>query len=70
MDFSLGYLLSSLMIGMAGMAFFLYGKKAQRFWPLLAGLAMSIYPFFVASVWALWGITAAVVAGVWFMRER
>jgi hypothetical protein len=63
-------LFSSLLISCVGMGFFLYGKKAARFWPLLAGIALSIYPFFVTSVLLMWLIAAAIIVGVYIMREK
>ncbi len=60
---------SSLLISCLGMGFFMYGKRAGRLYPLLAGIAMSIYPFFVASAFFLWSITAAICAALYFLRD-
>ena len=70
MDLSFNNLFSQLVIGLAGMSFFMYGKKAQRFWPLMAGVAMSVYPFFVANVMALWVITLGVLVALFCLRDR
>lgn len=70
MDWSPGYLLSSLLISCAGMGFFLYGKKAQRLFPLLAGIALGVYPFFVSNLWMMWGLAVVIIAFVWFLREQ
>ena len=70
MDFSVGTLWSGLMISCLGMGLFLYGKRAQRLLPLLAGLAMGICPFFFTSVLAMWGVTAAVLGALYFLREQ
>lgn len=69
-DFNFNNIFSQLMISCLGMAFFMYGKKAQSIRPLLAGIAMGIYPFFVNSVWLLWAITIAVMAGCYVLREQ
>jgi hypothetical protein len=63
-------LFSSLLISCLGMGFFLYGKKATKLWPLLAGLVLGIYPFFVTSVLLMWLIAAAIVIGVYLMRDH
>ena len=70
MDFSFSYIWSNLMIGCLGTAYFLYGKKAGRPWPLAAGLLMCIYPFFISDVILLWLITIAICVAVYFLRQR
>lgn len=70
MDFSFAAIWSNLMIGLLGFSFFLYGKKAARPYPLIAGLAMSIYPFFISSPLWLWTITAAILAALYALREQ
>ena len=67
---SFGYLFSGFFISMIGVGLFMYGKRAPRFWPMMAGVAMSIYPFFITSVWLLWGVTAGIVALLYFLREQ
>ena len=52
------------------MGYFLYGKKAAKLWPLLAGIALGIYPFFVSSVWLMWLIAAGIIVAVYVMREK
>jgi hypothetical protein len=62
MDFSAGSLFASLIIGAIGAGLFLYGKRQQRMPQLIAGIVLSVYPYFVASVGWMVGIGAAVVA--------
>ena len=45
-------LLVGILTGAVGMAFFVYGKRQTKFVPILAGLALCIYPYFVDSL--LW----------------
>ena len=68
-NMSFGYLLSGFIISMIGMGMFMYGKRVPLLWPMVGGLAMSIYPFFITSVWLLWVVTAGVVGFLYFMRE-
>jgi hypothetical protein len=70
MDFSSANFISSMFIGLIGFAYFMYGKKAGRIYPLLAGMGMCIYPYFIASAWLMWGICAALMAACWFLREQ
>ena len=70
MDFSSGYIFAQLMIGLGGASLFMYGKKAQRLWPLLGGIAMSIYPWFVTDVWLLWAIAIGICVVLYLLREK
>jgi hypothetical protein len=63
-------LFSSLFISCIGMGYFLYGKKAAKLWPLLAGIALGIYPFFISSVLLMWLIAAGIMVGVYALREK
>jgi len=71
MDFgNPGSLFSSVIISCAGMGFFMYGKMAGRMWPLMGGIALGLYPYFVSSVLLMWGIAVAIMAGLYFLREQ
>jgi len=64
MDLSAGTLFTSLIVSTIGFGFFRYGKKTERLPQLAAGLAMMVYPYFVASAaWSL-GIFGALVLGL------
>ncbi len=63
-------LLSGVLISCLGLGFFLYGKKAAKLWPLLAGIVLGIYPYFISSVWLMWVIAAGIIAGVYLLREK
>lgn len=53
-----------LVIGAVGLALFTYGKKAER-WPhLAAGLLLMVYPYFVNSGVAMFSIGAAIIVGL------
>ncbi|MDD2717996.1 MAG: hypothetical protein PHW04_19070 [Candidatus Wallbacteria bacterium] len=45
-------ILGSVM-GLLGTGYFIYGKKAENFTALGAGVLMMAIPFFVTSFWAL-----------------
>lgn len=53
------WLLLSMFYSTVGLGMFMYGKKAVRFVPLLAGIALLVVPYFIGS--ALW-MTVACVA--------
>jgi len=39
-----------LIAGAVGLAYFVYGKKEGRFMPMLSGVALCVYPYFVSNV--------------------
>jgi hypothetical protein len=55
-------LLLSLVIGCAGFVCFAYGKKQHRFPQMLAGIVLSIYPYFVSNLILMAAIAVAVLA--------
>lgn len=63
-------LLWGLVFGSIGLGFFLYGKKQRSVVPLVCGLALMIYPYFVANSYALVAIGVVVSAIPYFLRER
>jgi hypothetical protein len=50
MSFDLPTLLLSLLFGMLGMGYFMYGKNAGRMIPLGAGAALMIFPCFIPNI--------------------
>ncbi|MEQ1595908.1 MAG: hypothetical protein ABL985_12520 [Casimicrobium sp.] len=48
-----------LLFGSVGLAFFIYGKKQQRAVPLVCGIALMVYPYFVPST--AWLIAVGVL---------
>ena len=48
-----------ILTGAVGMGYFIYGKRQTKFAPLLAGMMLCVYPYFVDSV--LWLVVIGVV---------
>ena len=65
MDLDGNSLLASLLIGLVGTAFFMYGKRQGRFPHMLVGAALVVYPYFVSSVALMAGIAVGLVAVLW-----
>jgi membrane protein DedA with SNARE-associated domain len=61
-------LLWGLLFSSIGLGFFLYGKKQRAVVPLVCGLAMMIYPYFIANVVALVAIGVVLAAIPYFLR--
>ena len=55
-------LVIGILTGAVGVAYFVYGKRQARFAPLIAGMLLCVYPYFVSSVKWLVVIGVALLA--------
>ena len=65
MQFSGGWLLSSLFVSTVGLGFFLYGKKQTRIPQLLAGIALFVESALVPSSGWMLASAGLVLAALW-----
>ena len=65
---STAWILWCLLFGSSGLGFFMYGRRQRAVVPLVCGLALMIYPYFVSSTVLLVAIGAALMALPWFVR--
>jgi hypothetical protein len=61
-------LLWGLLFGSIGLGFFMYGKKQRAVVPLLCGVALMAFPYFVSSTLLLVVIGAVLMAVPYFVR--
>ena len=54
-----GWLILSMVFSTVGLGMFMYGKRAVRFVPLVAGILLMVVPYFVDSL--LWMSVACVL---------
>ncbi len=64
-----GVLLWGLLFSSIGLGFFLYGKKQRAVVPLVCGLVLMIYPYFIPNVIALVAIGVVLSAVPYFFRS-
>ena len=57
-----------LLFGSIGLGFFMYGKKQRRPIPMVCGLALMIYPYFIGNTLLLVAIGIALMAIPYFIR--
>ena len=62
-------LLWGFLFGSIGVGYFVYGKKQQRLVPLLCGIALMVFPYFVSSSIALVLIGGFLLALPYFVRR-
>jgi hypothetical protein len=61
-------LLWGLLFGSIGVGFFVYGKRQRMIVPLVCGLALMVYPYFVAGTLLLLLIGIALMSVPYFLR--
>jgi hypothetical protein len=61
-------LIFSILFGSIGFGYFIYGKKQQQVVPLLAGIALCIYPYFISNRFAMVAIGLILIAIPWLIR--
>ncbi len=62
------WLLWGLLFGSFGLGFFVYGRKQKAIVPMICGLALMIFPYFVSSTVLLVAIGVALIALPYFVR--
>jgi hypothetical protein len=57
-----------LIFGSIGLGLFIYGKKQRAVVPLICGIGLIVFPYFVSNVILLVGIGVLLVAIPYFLR--
>jgi hypothetical protein len=57
-----GYLFVSMLLGVVGMAYFVYGKRQMKVSALASGTVLCVFPLFITNLYALLGVGAAMLA--------
>ena len=65
---STSLLLWGLLFGSIGFGYFLYGKKQAAVVPMVCGIALMIFPYFVSNVLILVVVGIALAALPYFYR--
>jgi len=61
-------LLWSLLFGSIGLGFFVYGRRQKKVVPLVSGLALMIFPYFVSNTIVLVTLGIVLIAIPYFVR--
>ena len=62
------WLLWGLLFGSIGLGFFMCGRKQKAVVPLICGLALMIFPYFVSSTILLVAIGVTLIVVPYFVR--
>lgn len=68
-DFSAAKIFACIIFGAIGSAAFLYGKKNRVFRPMIIGVALMAYPYFISGTFFLYLIGIVLAAALYFWRE-
>jgi hypothetical protein len=60
------WLLWSGLFSVIGTAVLVYGRRQRRGVPVIVGIALMVYPYFISNVWVLVGIGALLLAGLFY----
>jgi len=61
-------LLVSVLFSSIGAGYFVYGKKQRQVVPLLTGLALCVYPYFLSNGYAIVVVGILLTAVPWLIR--
>jgi len=68
-EFAAPNLLAGLLFGSIGFVGFIYGKRMSRLKPMVIGLLLMAYPYFVENALALCGIGLAGTAALFWLGD-
>jgi hypothetical protein len=58
----------AMFFGAIGLGFFTYGKRQKAIVPLMAGISLFIFPYFISNVYLLVAVGAGIVVVPYFIR--
>jgi len=59
----------SVMFGSFGIGYFIYGKKQTMFMPMITGIVLCVFPYFVSNPYLLGGIGIVLMALPFLIRD-
>jgi len=65
---SASQLIWGVVFGAIGFGFFIYGKKQKAVIPLVTGIALFVFPYFISNVYIIVIVGAALVVLPYFVR--
>jgi len=65
---STSLLIGGMLFGAIGLGYFIYGKKQKAVVPLIVGIALFIFPYFITNIYLLVAVGAGLVVLPYFVR--
>jgi len=66
---SAGLLFAGFLFSLIGLAAFGYGKKQRRIVPMIGGVLLMLYPYFVTNTLACYLIGILIIAAMFLIKE-
>lgn len=63
-------LIWGMIFGVLGLGYFVYGKRQKAIVPLVTGIALFIFPYFITNVSILVAVGCILIAAPYFVRLR
>jgi hypothetical protein len=67
-DVSAANLIGGLIFGSIGFVAFIYGKRMNLWKPMLCGIALMVYPYFIGDAITLFAIGGVGTIALFFLR--
>jgi len=68
-NFTIPGIFALILFGSVGLAAFVYGKKQALMRPLILGVILMVYPYFIAESWLLYLIGVILTLALFFPRQ-
>jgi predicted phage tail protein len=62
-------LLASIIFSSIGLGAWIYGKKTGNWKPMVIGVVLMVYPYFIAETWQMVLIGAVLTAALFVFRD-
>jgi hypothetical protein len=69
MNFDPMNLIISMLFSTIGTGFFIYGRKQSRFFTMMTGIALGVFPYFVTNLWLMVLVGVALTAVPFVITE-
>ena len=69
MSMSAAQLLWGVLFSSIGVGYFIYGKKQSSLIPLICGIALMAYVYFISNVYLLVAVGVVIAAIPYFLRD-
>ena len=67
--FNWANLIGGLIFGIIGWCTFMYGRKAKSAKPMVIGIVLMVYPYFIPNTFLLYAIGVALTASLYFWKD-
>jgi len=62
-------LIFSVLFGSIGVGYFIYGKKQRKVIPLIVGMGLCGFPYFMSNPYGMAIVGLVLMAAPWLLRE-